>query len=89
MMATVLGFVLLGLAFGLLSASRRHWFSEGVTRPDADDPRGERRERALWVLLCSLLWPLMLLTGLHSWWLMSRRARSARLAIGRAPDGRR
>lgn len=53
-------FCLVGALFGLTTASRRHLFSEGHSRPGARDGW---RPRAGWVLLCTLLWPLMLLTG--------------------------
>ncbi len=79
MTSIVLLFVGLGVVFGVLSASRRHLFSEGVSpQSDDSDAKDELRQRALWVLLCSLLWPLMLMTGLHSWWLLSRRRAQAR-----------
>ncbi|MBL8328179.1 MAG: hypothetical protein JNJ71_04955 [Rubrivivax sp.] len=78
MTAPILLFLLLGACFGVLTATRRHLFSEGVTAQAEEDVREERRQRALWVLLCTVLWPLMLLTGLHSWWLMARRRARAR-----------
>ncbi len=59
-------FFAFGACFGLASWSHRHLFSEGHTRrgaPGEDDGWGSR---LMWVLLCSGLWPLMLLTGAYS-----------------------
>lgn len=65
-------YLLFGACFGLATFSRRHLFSEGPARPD--DVGGSRwRQRLSWTLLCSCLWPLMALTGLHTWWVLSRR----------------
>lgn len=76
MTTPILAFIALGLCFGLATMSRQHFFSEGVS---ADDPAaGGWKQRLVWVLMCSLLWPLMALTGLHSLWLLARRrARNA------------
>ena len=77
---TSLGFVVaayagFGAAFGLLTFSRRHLFSEGPTRrADAGDGlMATLGARLVWALVCSGLWPLMALTGLYSWWRLSRR----------------
>ncbi|MBT9488769.1 MAG: hypothetical protein IV093_14775 [Rubrivivax sp.] len=68
-------FALFGAGFGWLSYSRRHLFSEGATRPaEGADPH-PLAGRLGWSLLCSGLWPLMALTGLHSWWRLSRARR--------------
>jgi thiosulfate reductase cytochrome b subunit len=62
-------FVAFGACFGLATFSRRHLFSEGPSRAgkggDEDDTP---TQRVIWVLICSALWPLMLLTGAVSLW---------------------
>lgn len=79
MTTPILVFIVLGVCFGLATMTHRHLFSEGVTRDDDDAARSGWQQRLVWVLLCSLLWPLMALTGLHSLWLLARRrARAAR-----------
>lgn len=68
-------YLLFGFCFGLATFSRRHLFSEGPSRAeDAELHRG-LRPRLTWALLCSGLWPLMLLTGLHTCWVLWRRRR--------------
>lgn len=78
MTTPILLFIVLGLCFGLATMTRQHFFSEGVSRSDAD-VRGWK-QRVVWVLMCSLLWPLMALTGLHSLWLLARRRARAEQA---------
>lgn len=66
-------FLLFGAVFGLASFSHRHLFSEGPTRRDESVAPPGLKARLGWALLCSGLWPVMLLTGLHSWWVLWRR----------------
>jgi hypothetical protein len=77
-------FVAIGVGFGLATFSRRHLFSEGPSRAgqsgDEDDTPGQR---VIWVLTCSALWPLMVLTGAVSLW----RLRRARLRTRRDAQG--
>lgn len=66
-----------GACFGLATWSHRHLFSEGHTRRAAPGEEDGLGNRLMWVLLCSALWPLMLLTGLYSAGYRARvRARS-------------
>jgi hypothetical protein len=69
----ILAFLALGAVFGWLSFEQRHHFSEGSTRADGS---GGPWQRAGWVLLCSALWPLMLVSGAFGWWKRRLRARS-------------
>jgi hypothetical protein len=77
---TIVVFLAFGLCFGLATFSHRHLFSEGPSRraqrgDDDDTPL----QRGLWVLVCSALWPLMVLTGLVSVWrLRALRVRQRR-----------
>lgn len=61
-----LAFFGFGACFGLASWSHRHLFSEGHTRPGTPGSDDGPAARLLWVLSCSALWPLMLLSGLYS-----------------------
>lgn len=79
MTAAIAAFFVLGACFGLATWSNRHLFSEGPTRPGMQAPSSFLDSRFMWVLICSTLWPLMALTGVHSVW---------RLARARAPAPR-
>ena len=79
MTTSIVLFLLLGACFGLATFSKRHLFSEGPARRDEQGAPGEWKERAIWSLICTGLWPLMALTGLYSGWILWRRGvRAAR-----------
>ena len=61
MTTPIIAFLVFGACFGWATFSRRHLFSEGVTRAS----EGGAGARLVWVLLCSGLWPLMALTGVE------------------------
>lgn len=78
-----LAFVAFGACFGLATFSRRHLFSEGPSRAgQGGDDDDTLMQRVIWVLSCSALWPLMLLTGAVSLW----RLRGARVRQRRDAD---
>lgn len=66
-------FLALGACFGLVTYSNRHLFSEGPTRRGEQGRSDPMNGRIMWVLICTFLWPIMALTGLHSWWVLARR----------------
>ncbi len=66
-------YFLFGALFGLATSSNRHLFSEGPTTRDECGASGSWLSRLGWALLCSTLWPIMILTGLHSAWRLARR----------------
>lgn len=65
---TIVWFLAAGAVFGLLTASRRHLFSEGATRPAEPGSRAERLGALGWVVLCTLLWPLLAAAGAFGAW---------------------
>lgn len=66
-------FLVFGACFGLVTCSNRHLFSEGPTGRDEQGRNDPMNGRVMWVLICTFLWPIMALTGLHSWWILARR----------------
>jgi hypothetical protein len=73
--AAIVLFFAFGACFGLATFSRRHLFSEGPSRAARSGQAGEGdtlAQRLIWVLVCSGLWPLMLLTGAISLWKLRR-----------------
>jgi hypothetical protein len=72
-------YFLCGAAFGLATYSNKHLFSEGPSHRRDAGKRDAMDGRVMWVLICSCLWPLMALTGLHSLWHLRRvRVRAGR-----------
>lgn len=55
-----------GAVFGFATFSHRHLFSEGHTRPGQPGEDSGLGSRLVWVMLCSALWPLFILSGLYS-----------------------
>lgn len=68
-------FLVFGAAFGLATYPWRHLFSEGPTKRPAPGARNAMDGRLMWVAVCTPLWPVMALTGLHSLWRLARVAR--------------
>lgn len=88
-------FLLFGGLFGGATFRHRHLFSEGPTARDDAGAAGSLGARLGWALICSTLWPIMVLTGLHSLWVLARRraaaervARDRALYSTRRPTGR-
>jgi hypothetical protein len=68
-------FLLFGAVFGLSTYSYQHIFSEGPHKPDTPTGSSSLGSRVLWALVCTFLWPLMILTGLNSAWILAKRKR--------------
>ena len=68
-------FLLVGACFGLVSYSKRHLFSEGPVRTGTRLSGSVMGDRVFWLLVCTALWPVMLLAGLNSAWVLARRKR--------------
>ena len=73
-------FLLFGAVFGLSTFSYRHIFSEGPHQVDAAEGAHSLGSRLLWAMVCTFLWPIMVLTGLNSARIMARRKRQAMAA---------
>lgn len=73
-------FLVFGAVFGLSTFSYRHIFSEGPSQVDASSEGSTVGGRVLWALVCTFLWPLMVLTGLNSAWILAKRKRQAAVA---------
>ena len=66
-------FLFFGACFGISTFSHRHLFSEGPKKIDEPVQGWDFFNRLMWVMICTFLWPIMLLTGLHSVWILSKR----------------
>lgn len=64
---------MVGACFGLITFSYRHLFSEGPKTIDESPEGNTLVSRVMWILVCIFLWPIMVLTGLHSLWILSKR----------------
>ncbi len=66
-------FLLFGACFGLCTFSHRQLFSEGPKKIEEPIQGWDFSNRLMWMMICTFLWPIMLLTGLHSVWILSKR----------------
>lgn len=74
-------FILFGACFGFVTFSQRHLFSEGPHTAKEIDGNPFFESRIFWVLLCSMLWPIMALTRIHTAWLLNKRRKLAQKAV--------
>jgi hypothetical protein len=73
-------FLLFGAAFGLSTFSYRHIFSEGPHEAETPQEGASLGGRVMWALVCTFLWPIMVLTGLNSVRILAKRKRQAAAA---------
>jgi thiosulfate reductase cytochrome b subunit len=66
-------FLVFGAVFGLVTFSRRHLFSEGPKKVEESTEDNNLGRRVIWMLICTFLWPIMVLTGLNSLRILSKR----------------
>lgn len=70
-------FLVFGAVFGLSTFSYRHIFSEGPQQVETAEGSSTLGSRVLWAMVCTFLWPIMVLTGLNSARILARRKRQA------------
>ena len=70
-------FLLFGFVFGLSTFSYRHIFSEGPHKVETSEGGPTLGSRLLWAMVCTFLWPIMVLTGLNSARILAKRKRQA------------
>ena len=73
MNAYIFYFLAFGCCFGIVSFPFRHLFSEGPTKIQAPGKKSLLAARIFWALVCTFLWPILILTGLNSAWILAKR----------------
>ena len=73
-------FLLFGAVFGLMTFSYRHIFSEGPQKVETPPSGPALTGRVFWAMVCTFLWPIMILTGINSAWIRAKRQRQAAVA---------
>jgi hypothetical protein len=71
-------FLIFGAFFGLATYSKRHLFSEGPQKAKDSEQISTLKGRIYWVILCTLLWPIMVITGINTAWILFKRKQQAR-----------
>lgn len=70
-------FLLFGAVFGLATFSYQHILSEGPHQVETPEGSATLGAFLLWALVCTFLWPIMVLTGLNSARILEKRKREA------------
>ena len=73
-------FLSFGAVFGLSTYSYQHIFSEGPNKVETPPDGPTLASRVLWAMVCTFLWPIMILTGINSAWILAKRKRQAAVA---------
>ena len=66
-------FLIFGAVFGFATYSKRHLFSEGPQKAKDSDQTSSLKGRIFWIMLCTLLWPIMVITGINTAWILFKR----------------
>jgi ATP/ADP translocase len=70
-------YLFFGVCFGFVTYPYRHFFSEGPEKSKNSDQSSPLEGRVFWVLICTWLWPIMVITGLNTAWILSKRKKQA------------
>lgn len=73
MNAYIFAFLIVGACFGFTTFSRRHLFSEGPHRAEDDLQTSSLGSLVFWTMVCTFLWPVMVLTGINTAWVLAKR----------------
>lgn len=74
-------FLLAGAAFGIITFPYKHLFSEGPCKVDEKQNENALGGRIFWLMVCTFLWPIMVLTGVNSARILMKRRAKNRLHI--------
>jgi hypothetical protein len=71
-------YLIFGACFGFVTHSTRHLFSEGPQKPKDSDQNSSLGGRIFWIMVCTLLWPIMVITGINTAWILFKRKQQAK-----------
>ena len=70
-------YLFFGACFGFATYSKRHLFSEGP-RKELDSEKTSLLEgRIFWIMVCTFLWPIMVITRINTAWVLFKRKKKA------------
>jgi hypothetical protein len=69
----ITAFLAFGCLFGLATFNHRHLFSEGPHGPEARASISSKGALAFWVAMSTLLWPILVVSGLNTAWVLAKR----------------
>jgi hypothetical protein len=70
-------FLFFGACFGFVTYSQRHLFSEGPRKATDSDQTSPLEGRVFWVMVCTFLWPIMVITRINTAWILYKRKKQS------------
>jgi len=70
-------YLFFGACLGFFTYTQRHLYSEGPHKAIDSDQTSLLEGRVFWVLLCTLLWPIMVITRINTAWVLFKRKKQA------------
>jgi hypothetical protein len=70
-------FLVFGACFGLATYSQRHLYSEGPRKAENPDQNSPLEGRVFWVMVCTFLWPIMVITRINTAWVLYKRKKQS------------
>ena len=70
-------FLFFGACFGFATYSQRHLFSEGPRKILDSDKSSFLDGRVFWIMVCTCLWPIMVITGINTAWILYKRRKQS------------
>ena len=71
-------YLIFGACFGFATFSKRHLFSEGPHKSKDCDQTSSLKVHIFWTMVCTLLWPIMVITGINTAWIFFKRKQQSR-----------
>jgi hypothetical protein len=70
-------YLFFGACLGFFTYTQRHLYSEGPLKAIDSDQTSLLEGRVFWALLCTLLWPIMVITRINTAWVLFKRKKQA------------
>lgn len=66
-------YLFFGACFGFATYLQRHLYSEGPRKELNSDNASALEGRVFWVMVCTFLWPIMVITRINTAWVLFKR----------------
>lgn len=70
-------YLIFGATFGFAAYSKRHLLSEGPQKAKDSDQTSSLKGYIFWIMVCTLLWPIMVITGINTAWILYKRKKQS------------
>jgi hypothetical protein len=70
-------YLFFGACVGFVTYSQRHLFSEGPRKKLNSDNTSALEGLVFWVMVCTCLWPIMVITRINTAWVLFKRKKQS------------